>query len=113
LEDSFRRVHQKEDDYKKLWNNSSAYTAVINEVYSYLDNPSSDIVLQISSGELSVYGAESLDVLEVIEEKIDSSPTFSEASISLSVEEGEGGIEEGEYSLQAKINPELLEREQL
>src|SRR5690348_13957537 len=47
LEPQFRTIQTKSSDYMNLWKNSSSYSAVINEVFSYIQNQSAELSMSI------------------------------------------------------------------
>lgn len=104
LEPIFRITQRKVADYVTLWNDATDYTEALQEVYSYISNPSSDITIRIDEGSVSVFGYENLAALEELESSLKGSATFSSVQVQqLSLEES-GVIEDrGQYAVVAKI----------
>lgn len=104
LEPIFRITQRKVADYVTLWNGATDYTEALQEVYSYISNPSSDITIRIDEGSVSVFGYENLAALEELETSLKGSATFSSVQVQqLSLEES-GVIEDrGQYAVVAKI----------
>lgn len=104
VEPRLRLIATKTDIYQKIWNKSSAYSAVIKEVYSYVDNPGADLTIKASDGVISIFGTEDLTLLRHLEESLRSSPTFTSVTFgSLSIDGQDLQDSKGEYSVSAVI----------
>lgn len=114
IEPQFRQLNRQDTDYKKLWNKSSNYSEIINEIYSYINNPSSEVTIRIDKNKVSIFGTEDLDDLSSLENSMESSPTFSSAyidTLTLEQQEIEQGV--GQYVLVATIGEDSKYRDQL
>lgn len=107
VEPQFRQLNRQDTDYKKIWNLSSNYSEILEEVYSYIDNPSSEVTIRIDKNKVSIFGTEDLNALSQLESAMESSPTFSTAyidTLTLEQQEVEQGI--GKYILIAVVDDE-------
>jgi hypothetical protein len=102
-EPEFRNLFRREDAYMKLWNASNYYTDIIREINAYV---SSDVRLSIrfQDQKVTVYGTESLDILNQIEIAMKSSSSFKNVFVnSLVVDSGQEGLNQGDYILTAEL----------
>ncbi len=105
LEPEFRQIQNKAGDYIVLWDSSSEYNNVINEVFSYIENPSSDVSVRAGKGTISITGFDDLSQLQKLEDSMKNSKTFSSVDIrDLTLEGEEVTANKGRYLLQATIN---------
>ncbi|MCA9381676.1 hypothetical protein KC678_05400 [Candidatus Dojkabacteria bacterium] len=112
-EEEFRQVQARVIDYQNLWQNSSNIFPIYNEVISYIDNPSSQFSLSISSsGTVTIEGYEQLVRLKKIETLMKASDSFDNVTINtLSLEQSDVVDEKGRYSLTGQIDSNLLLRD--
>jgi len=104
LEPSFRKLQAKSDSYLLIWNDAKKYSSDIQEVFSYIQNESSEIVLTIKGNELSVLGYEDLADIKVLEAALKASKNFTQVTVGdLSLNEKEILQNKGSYILIAKI----------
>lgn len=104
LEPQFRLIESKDTAYTSLWNSSSQYAAVIQEIYSYISNSASEINLRVDGKEITIFGTEDLASLQTLEAALKSSESFSSVVIkSLSLEQQEILEQKGNYVLSATI----------
>ena len=76
LEPEFRLIESKDGAYTTIWNNSSQYADVVQEVYSYISNSASEINLRVEGREITIFGTEDLSSLQTLEAALKSSPSF-------------------------------------
>ncbi|MEO6728324.1 MAG: hypothetical protein ABIM99_00215 [Candidatus Dojkabacteria bacterium] len=104
VEPRLRLLAIKTEFYSTIWNKSSAYSAVIKEVYSYVDNPGADLTIKAGDGKISIFGTEDLNLLRNLEESLRNSPTFTSVTFgSLSIDGSDLQDSKGEYSVSAEI----------
>lgn len=104
LEPSFRKIQLKSDKYVEIWNGASQQYLVLQEVFSYIQNESSDISVIISGDEVSVLGYEALSDIKSLESNLKTSQNFTEVTVSdLSLSEKEVRENKGSYILTAKV----------
>jgi hypothetical protein len=110
----FRRIHTQQFDYRALWNGSSAYADVINEVYAYISNPSAEISMKIEGQILTISGTDDIDYLRNLEGKLRSSDSFIAVTFK-ELSQRQREIEEGKgrYELEAIISEEKIKRTQI
>lgn len=102
-ESEFRNLFRRQDNYVKLWNSSNYYSSVIQEINSYV---SSDVSLgvRLQNNRITVFGTESLSILNQIEVAMKSSASFKNVFVnSLTVDSGQQGLNQGDYVLTAEI----------
>lgn len=110
----FRRLHSQQIDYRLLWNKSSAYADVIQEVYAYISNPSAEISVKIEGQILTISGTDDLDYLRNLEGKLRSSDTFISVTFKeLSQRQREIQEGTGRYELEAIISSDRIQRDQI
>ncbi|MCA9386463.1 hypothetical protein KC669_00345 [Candidatus Dojkabacteria bacterium] len=112
-EEEFRQIQARVIDYQNIWQNSNMIFPIYNEVLGYIDSPSSQFSLNISSaGTITIEGYEDLDRLRSIENKMKASDSFNSVTINtLTLEQTDVIDKRGRYSLTGIIDPELLLRE--
>jgi len=104
LEPKFRAIQNKGSDYTSLWENSGEYSNVVNEVFSYIANPSTDLSVRVGKNTVSVLGFEDLATLQKLEESMKNSKTFSSVGIrDLTLEGEEVTANKGRYILEATM----------
>lgn len=104
LEPTFRLIQNKSSDYMSIWTNSSDYTPIINEVFSYITNPSSELSVRVGKNTVSVTGFEDLAALQQLEESMKGSETFTSVGIrDLTLEGDEVTANKGRYILEAVV----------
>jgi len=104
LEPKFRRLQLKSDKYSQIWNGASEYTGAITEVFSYISSESSNISVNIVSGNLNILGSDDLDEVRNIESAMKSSKNFTNVTIDdLTLNQEEVKQNKGRYILSAKI----------
>ena len=104
LEPRYRTLITKNDTYQNLWNNSTSYSYLISQVYSYISNSASKINIRIDEKEITIFGTEDLKILQNLEAQLKSSPLFSSVVIkNLSLEQQEILEQRGDYVLSAVI----------
>jgi hypothetical protein len=104
LEPEFRLLHLKDQNYIAIWNASSDYSSVLNEIYSFFPSGVNNISIKIEGNKVSLVGNEDLSILLQIEAKFKASQTFVEnsAQINTLVIEKEEILEgTGQYVLSA------------
>jgi len=107
LEDSyepeFRNLFRREADYVKLWNSSSMYATVVQELNSYISNEI-NLNVRIQGNRLTIFGTEDLSILNQVEVAMKSSSSFQNVFVnSLTVDSGQEGLNQGDYILSAEI----------
>ncbi len=109
IEPEIRRLQNKSDAYLKIWNASSDYSSVLQEIQGYVENPLSDIVVRISGDTVSVRGGSTVDDLIRIESSMRNSPTFTDVTLpTLTAESGEITAGENQYAFDARIVGEAV-----
>ncbi len=104
LEPKFRQLQAKSDSYVLVWNEAKEYSNSIQEIFSYIQNESSEIVVTIKGDQVSVLGYEDLADIKVLETALKSSKSFTQVTVSdLSLSEKEVLQNKGSYILVAKI----------
>lgn len=112
LEPRFRAIETKDNTYKTIWNNSTQYSDILSQMYSFISNSSSEVNLRIDGSEVTIFGTENLSTLQNLESQLKASPLFSSVVIkSLTLEQQEILEQKGDYVLSAIIKD--LNREQL
>ena len=103
-ESEYRKIIGKDENYQKIWSQSSSMTPIIDEILNYIPNPASEITINIEQDRVSILGKIDLQTLELIEQSIESSPTFETAFIdTLSIESQDANRGQGDYVLVAII----------
>ncbi len=101
----FRNIQRKGGDYIKVWNSSSGYYSILNEIYSYIPDLPSDLTVRISDNRVSIFGNESLSTLKTLEEAMKKSKTFTAVFIdTLSLEQQQILEKKAQYVLVADID---------
>jgi len=101
----FRNIQTKNQKYNIIWSNSTSYTNVLKEIYSYITNPGSEITIRITKSKVSIFGYEDLGSLKDLEAAMKSSPTFNSVFVdNLSLQKKEIDTSQGLYVLEAIIN---------
>ncbi len=102
-ESEFRNLFRREDDYEELWNVGSAYTAVIQEIGSYIGG-NVNLNVRVQDNKITIFGTEDLSVLNQVEVAMKSSTSFKNVFVnSLTVDSGQEGLNQGDYILSAEI----------
>lgn len=105
LEPKFKAIQGKTSDYMFVWEHSSNYTPIINEVFSYIENPSVDLSVSVVKNIVSVYGFDELAILQKLENSMKNSPTFATVGIrDLSLDGDEVTANKGRYILEATLD---------
>lgn len=118
LEPEFRLIQTKSSNYLSLWANSSDYSPIIDEIFSYIVNPSAELSVRVSRNNISVYGFDDLATLQKLEESLKGSDSFQSVDVrDLSLEAEEIAANKGRYILEATVvdykrDPILLEEQQ-
>lgn len=113
IEPQIRLIQLRAQGYKNLWENSSAYSAILNEIYSYFPNLSANIVVRITGSEVTITGDGNLIDFSRVETQMKNSDTFSEVVVqNINSEGGEVVSGQGSYALVAKIK-EIQNRSKL
>lgn len=100
----FRSIQDKVEQYEILWNSSSSYSDVLNEIYSYVSNSGSDVTIRINKSKVSVFGYVDLTALKELESAMKNSKTFENVYLdNLSLEKKEIQLEKGQYALIATL----------
>ena len=103
LEPELRQIQLKSKAYEKIWEGSSAYADVVNEIISYVPNLGQELNLRISGDSVTVRGSGSFADLSQIEAKMKQSKTFSSAKLANLEASSEVGAETGKYIINAII----------
>jgi hypothetical protein len=109
-EADFRRTQFKNDEYLKLWNGSSAYAQILDEIYAYLPNPSNQFSVTIADNTILITGSDGSAELELLEDLVKSSETFNSESFRVTREQREVEQETGKFILEATISEDFLTR---
>jgi Tfp pilus assembly protein PilN len=108
-EPEVRKLQQKAESYRKIWNESSNYSKVMREIHSYIPTPTSDIVIRIDGTAVTIRGDSSIDELVQIEAKMRASATFTNVTLpTLSSESSEVSAGSGKYVFNAQIAQGLV-----
>jgi putative cofactor-binding repeat protein len=109
VEPEIRLLQGKADAYRKIWDGSSGYSEVLQEIHSYIPNPSDDIVVRIDGNQITIRGGSTLDELVDIEAKMRASETFSSVTLpTLAAESSDITAGEGKYAFSATIAGEAV-----
>jgi len=104
-EPMYRDIQQRASQYGLIWNNSSSYTNILKEVYSYISNPGTEISIRAEKTKLSVLGYVDLASLRQLETSMKASSTFSSVYVdTLTLDKKEVDQSKGKYVLIAQIN---------
>ncbi len=104
VEPRLRLIATKTDTYQKIWNKASSYAPIIEEIYSYVDNPGADLTIKASDGKVSIFGTEDLTLLRHLEESLRNSESFTSVNFgNLSIDGQDLQDSKGEYSVTAVI----------
>ncbi len=103
----FRDIQKRDTQYVNIWNKSSGYSAILDEIFSYIPNPGAQLTIRFDKGKVSILGYDDLDSLKTLETSLKNSKTFTNASVNtLSLEQKEVLQAKGLYILEATIvNP--------
>ncbi len=110
-EPGFRKLQLKDTEYAKLWNQSSSYASIVQEVYSYLENPNAEITVTIRGNEVRIFGNDDLGYLDSLELSMKSSQSFVTAKVrELSQEQRDIIENRARYDVVGVINLEKFKR---
>jgi hypothetical protein len=77
-EGQIRQVQANMVDYTAIWNNSSSFMSVVEEIYSYDRALSNTLMIRLSDqGKIEISGVAKRDDVENLEMLMKSSPTYS------------------------------------
>ncbi|MDQ6985571.1 MAG: hypothetical protein Q9M91_02060 [Candidatus Dojkabacteria bacterium] len=85
-EPRYRLIQNKEVNYRNMWSSSRKVAPVLRELYSYIPNIGTDVVISIIGNIVSISTDDSRANLDSLETAIKSSATFSSAGASVSIE---------------------------
>lgn len=112
-EAKFRDIQVRGEDYKKLWNKSSAYSEIISEIFSYINHSVDTLSIRIDKNSIIILGYEDLNALQSLETQLKSSPTFTNAMISINLEQRDVASDSGQFSLTVTIDDKNIFRERI
>lgn len=103
VEPAIRKLQNKTEMYKILWDKSSSYASVLSEVHSYIPNPGAELLVAINRDELTISGVDNFSSLAEIERAMKASTTFSLVSLTQLNTESSASGTTGDYILTAII----------
>ncbi len=110
----YRKLISKDMTYTSAWDKSSNFEPILNEVYSYLNNPAVEVTININEKQVSIQGSLDLESLQKLETSMEESDTFSNAYIdNLTLESKDVAEGTGAYVLIAEINQNNKSRDGL
>lgn len=107
IDSSARITFTKDSDYRRIWDESSYMHVVLEEIYSYLANPNSEISIQIDEEGVSASGRDTTENLRQFEAALDQSTSFTSKNFFLSEEQKD--IAEGfaRFTFSAELSEEI------
>lgn len=104
VEPTIRKIQQKSEAYLNIWNASSGYADILDEIHTYVANPSEDIVVRIQGNSVTIRGGSTIDELKVIEQRMRNSGTFTDVTIpTLNAEGSDISSGQAQYVFNARI----------
>lgn len=103
IEPELRQLQQKSRSYKSIWEGSSKYNEVLNEILSYIPNPGVNIIISMSGQNVTIKGDNELAILQTIESKMKVSNIFTDVQLELNTEGTQPGSPVGSYIITALI----------
>lgn len=101
----FRDIQRRDGAYQKIWTGNSKYTDVLNEIYSYVQNPGVQLTVNAEKNRVSILGYDDLSSVQSLETQLKASPTFSSVFVdTLSLEQKEILQSTGQYVLVATLS---------
>lgn len=101
----FRDIQRRDSAYQRIWTNAAEYTEVLNEIYSYVQNPGLQLTVSAEKNRVSIFGYDDLSSVQNLETQLKSSPTFSSVFVdTLTLEQKEILQSTGQYVLVATIS---------
>jgi len=101
----FRDVQKRDSAYQRLWTNGTSYTEVLNEIYSYVQNPGVQLTVNAEKNRVSILGYDDLSSVQSLETQLKASPTFTSVFVdTLSLEQKEILQSTGQYVLVATLS---------
>lgn len=103
IEPELRLIQQKSRAYERLWEGSSKYSEVLNEILSYIPNPGVNITISMSGENVTIRGDDELGALQSIESKMKVSSNFTDVQLELNTEGNQPDLPVGSYVITALV----------
>jgi hypothetical protein len=103
VEPILRKLQSKANAYSLIWSKSSSYSALLNEVNSYIPTMSTKLAVDFSGENITISGQADYNTLAEIERRMKQSPRFANAVITQLSTSGTNDTGNGDYVLSAKI----------
>lgn len=104
----FRDIQRRDAAYQRIWEKNSKYADVVEEIYSYIQNPGVQITISAERNSISILGYDDLGAVQNLESRMKSSESFSSVFVdTLSLEQQEIAQSTGQYALVAIIKDNL------
>ncbi len=101
----FRDLQRRDSAYLRLWEYSSSYTDVLNEIYSYVRTPGVQLTVRAEKNRISIFGYDDLSAVQNLETQMKQSPTFTSVFVdTLTLEQKEVLQSTGQYVLIATLS---------
>jgi len=101
----FRDIQRRDSSYTRLWKNGAKYTDVLDEVYSYIQNPGIQLTVSAEKNRISILGYDDLSAVQNLETQLKASSSFSSVFVdTLSLEQKEVLQSTGQYVLVATLS---------
>lgn len=108
-EATFRTIQTKSDEYLKLWENSSQYGDVMEELSGYI-NFNTTTSITIDGYSLTISGFQALDEIDRLENNMKNSPNYSEVLTNLTLNEQDIQDNFGQFTINATLTEDSLKR---
>lgn len=109
IEPEIRKLQDKSDGYLKVWDGSSGYAPILQEIQSYIENPLDDIIITFKDRTVTIRGGSTAEDLIKIEANMRNSGTFSSVTLPiLTAETGEITAGENQYAFDATIAEDVV-----
>lgn len=100
----FRDIQRRDSAYQRLWKNGAHYKEVLDEIYSYIQNPGIQLTVTAEKNRVSILGYDDLSAVQNLETQLKASPSFSSVFVdTLSLEQKEILQSTGQYVLVATL----------
>ena len=114
IEPGIRKIQTLSNNYMILWNNSSSHKKILNEIYSYIPNLSSELTVKIDGNKVSIFGYSDLSAIRDLENSLKNSDSFSVVYIdTLTLEQQEIIENKGQYVLICFLKDSISNHEKI
>lgn len=103
IEPQLRKIQQKSRAYERLWEGSSKYNELLDEIFSFIPNPGVNVAVTLTGEAVTIRGDDELSALQAIEAKMKVSANFTNVKLELNTQGSQPSSPVGSYIITALV----------